>query len=89
MRCLAFIGIVAGVLTATLAGCATPEELAAVEKKRQERQTQTGTNIVRPDSSGIRTTAVTNKDAQDALLNDMRNAPAQPVQSLGQQGVGR
>jgi hypothetical protein len=40
-------------------GCATPEELAAVQKKRQERLTQTGTNIIRPDSSSMRTATVT------------------------------
>jgi hypothetical protein len=89
MRLLAFFAVAAGVLTVSLAGCATPEELAAVERKRQERQAQTGTNIIRPDSSGMRTATVTDKDAQDALLNDLRNAPVQPVQSLGQQGPGR
>jgi hypothetical protein len=37
----------------------------------------------------MRTATVTDKDAQDALLNDLRNAPVQPMQSLGQQGPGR
>jgi hypothetical protein len=78
MRLPALLTLAATALSAFLAGCATPEELAAVERKRQEHQTQTGTNIVRRDT-GARTDAVTDKDAQDALLREMRNVPVQPV----------
>lgn len=74
----------AAVVTVSLPGCATPEDLAAIEK-RQEGQTQTGSNIIRRDN-GARTSAVTDKDAQDALLKEMRNVPIQPV---GTQSVGR
>jgi hypothetical protein len=74
----------AAVTLPSLPGCATPEDLAAIEK-RQERQTQTGTNIIRRDN-GSRTSAVTDKDAQDALLKEMRTVPVQPV---GTQSVGR
>ena len=83
MRCLAFV-MFAAVVTVSLSGCATPEDLAAVEK-RQERQTQTGSNIIRRDS-GARAYTVTDKDAQDALLKEMRNVPVQPV---GTPSVGR
>jgi hypothetical protein len=68
----------------SLPGCATPEDLAAIEK-RQERQTQTGSNIIRRDN-GARTSAVTDKDAQDAMLKEIRNVPAQPV---GTSSAGR
>jgi hypothetical protein len=83
MRCLAPV-VFAAAVAVSLPGCATPEDLAAIEK-RQERQTQTGSNIVRRDN-GARTSAVTDKDAQDALLKEMRNVPVQPV---GNQSVGR
>jgi hypothetical protein len=83
MRFLALVTF-AAFITGSLPGCATPEDLAAIEK-RQERQTQTGSNIVRRDS-GTRTSAVTDKDAQDALLKEIRNVPVQPV---GTQSVGR
>jgi outer membrane protein assembly factor BamE (lipoprotein component of BamABCDE complex) len=83
MRCLALVAF-AAVVTAPLSGCATPEDLAVIEK-RQERQTQTGSNIVRRDN-GARTSTVTDKDAQDALLKEMRTVPVQPV---GTQSVGR
>jgi hypothetical protein len=83
MRCLALVMYAAAVLL-SLPGCATPEDLAAIEK-RQERQTQTGSNIIRRDN-GARTSAVTDKDAQDAMLKEMRNVPVQPV---GTQSVGR
>ena len=68
----------------SLPGCATPEDLAAIEK-REERQTQTGSNIVRRDNVA-RAATVTDKDAQDALLKEMRNAPVLPV---GPPSVGR
>jgi hypothetical protein len=83
MRCIALVTF-AALITVSLPGCATPEDLAAIEK-RQERQTQTGSNIIRRDN-GARTSTVTDKDAQDALLKDMRNVPVQPV---GTQSVGR
>lgn len=60
-----------------LPGCATPEDLAVIEK-RQERRTQIGSNIVRRDDD-TRASSVTDKDAQDALLREIRNAPVQPV----------
>jgi hypothetical protein len=74
----------AAAVVLSLPGCATPEDLAVIEK-RQERQTQTGSNIIRRDNS-TRTSSVTDKDAQDALLKEMRNVPVQPV---GTQSVGR
>jgi hypothetical protein len=83
MRFLTLVAF-AAFITASLPGCATPEDLAAIEK-RQERQTQTGSNIIRRDN-GTRISAVTDKDAQDALLKEMRNVPVQPV---GTQSVGR
>jgi len=83
MRCLALV-LFAAFITVSLPGCATPEDLAVIEK-RQERQTQTGSNINRRDN-GARASTVTDKDAQDALLKEMRNAPVQPV---GTQSVGR
>jgi hypothetical protein len=83
MRFLALVTFAASI-TVSLPGCASPEDLAAIEK-RQERQTQTGSNIVRRDN-GTRTSAVTDKDAQDALLKEIRNVPVQPV---GTQSVGR
>lgn len=36
--------------------------------------------------NGVRASTVTDKDAQDALLKEMRNVPVQPV---GTQSVGR
>lgn len=60
-----------------LPGCATPEDLAVIEK-RQERRTQIGSNIVRRDDD-TRASSVTDKDAQDALLREIRTAPVQPV----------
>lgn len=83
MRYFALV-IFAAAAVLSLPGCATLEDLAAIEK-RQERQTQTGSNIVRRDS-GARSYTVTDKDAQDALLKEMRNVPVQPV---GTQTVGR
>lgn len=62
---------------ALLVACATPEELAAAEKKA-ERQSQTGSNIARRDPAS-RTSSVADKDAQDAMLNDLRNIPIKPV----------
>jgi hypothetical protein len=67
----------AAVVTVSLPGCATPEDLAAVEK-RQERQTQTGSNIIRRASGALAYT-VTDKDAPDALLKETRNVTVQPV----------
>lgn len=83
MRCLALVMFAAAAFV-SLPGCATPEDLAAIEK-RQERQTQTGSNIIRRDN-GSRAATVTDKDAQDALLKEMRNVPVQPV---GTPSVGR
>jgi hypothetical protein len=83
MHCLALVSF-AACITVSLPGCATPEDLAVIEK-RQERQTQTGSNIIRRDN-GARASTVTDKDAQDALLKEMRNVP---VQSVGTQPVGR
>jgi hypothetical protein len=83
MRCFALV-MFAAVSVLSLPGCATPEDLAAIER-RQERQTQTGSNIIRRDNS-TRTSTVTDKDAQDALLKEMRNVPVQPV---GTSSVGR
>jgi hypothetical protein len=83
MRCLALVSF-AACITVSLPGCAAPEDLAVIEK-RQERQTQTGSNIIRRDN-GARASTVTDKDAQDALLKEMRNVP---VQSVGTQPVGR
>jgi len=83
MRCLALVSF-AACITVSLPGCATPEDLAVIEK-RQERQTQTGSNIIRRDN-GTRASTVTDKDAQDALLKEMRNVP---VQSVATQSVGR
>ena len=83
MRCLALVSF-AACITVSLPGCATPEDLAVIEK-RQERQTQTGSNINRRDN-GARASTVTDKDAQDALLKEMRNVP---VQSVATQSVGR
>ena len=63
--------------SASLLACATPEELA----QRQQRATgsvQTGSNIVRNDGRG-RADAVTDKDAQDSMLNDMRNTSYQSL----------
>jgi len=83
MHCLALVSF-AACITVSLPGCATPEDLAVIEK-RQERQTQTGSNIIRRDN-GARASTVTDKDAQDALLKEMRNVP---VQSVATQSVGR
>lgn len=69
--------VFAAAVVLSLPGCATPEDLAVIEK-RQARQTQTGTNIIRRDDS-TRTSSVTDKDAQDALLKEIRNVPVQPV----------
>jgi hypothetical protein len=60
-----------------LLGCATPEELA-IQQQRRERTLQTGTNIARTDGRG-RADAVTDKDSQDAMLNDMRNVSQQSL----------
>jgi hypothetical protein len=68
-----------GAAALSLAACATPEELAAAQQKAERRaETQTGSNIGRRDPAS-RTTAVTDKDAQDAIVNDMRNIPIKPV----------
>jgi hypothetical protein len=66
---------------ALLAACATPEELAAAQKK-SGRQTQTGSNIARSDSNA-RVSSVTDKDAQDAMLNEVRRVPTQSWQGGG------
>ncbi len=67
---------------ACLAGCATSEELAAAAEKKAGRESQTGTNIARRDSAG-RASSVTDKDAQDAMINEMRNVPVKPVIGTG------
>lgn len=66
---------------ACLLGCATPEELA-VARQKAERQSQTGSNIARGES-GARVSSVTDKDAQDAMLNEMRRVPVQPAFGAG------
>jgi hypothetical protein len=71
------------VAAASLAACATPEELAAAQEKAERRsETQTGTNIARRDPTS-RTSTVTDKDAQDAMLNEVRNVPVKPVIGTG------
>jgi len=67
---------------ACLVGCATPEELAAATEKKAGRESQTGTNIARRDPAG-RTSSVSDKDAQDAMINEMRNVPVKPVIGTG------
>ena len=69
---------------APLLGCATPDELA-VAQKRREREVQTGTNIVRPDGAS-RTSVATDQKSKDDLLNDLRSVPAQ---TQVPQGTGR
>jgi len=64
---------------ASLTACATPEELAAAQQKAERRsEIQTGSNIGRRDPAA-RSTAVTDKDAQDAIVNDLRSIPIKPV----------
>jgi hypothetical protein len=60
-----------------LIGCATSEELA-VQQQRRDRTVQTGSNIARTDGRG-RVDAVSDKDSQDAVLNDMRNMSQQSL----------
>jgi hypothetical protein len=85
MRCMSLMLLVAIAAAVPLLGCATPEELAVLEQRR-ERQVQTGSNIVRRDTSGARTDVVSNKDSMDAVINDMRNVG---TQSQVPQGAGR
>jgi hypothetical protein len=74
MRSLALTALITSG-AALLASCATPEELAAAQQKAG-RQTQTGSNIARSDPAA-RTVSVTDKDAQDAMLNEIRRVPTQ------------
>jgi hypothetical protein len=60
-----------------LLGGATPEELA-VQQQRRDRSVQTGSNIGRTDGRG-RVDAATDKDSQDAVLNDLRNVSQQSL----------
>jgi hypothetical protein len=75
LRRLAVLLPLAAGLAVPLAGCATPEELA-IQQKRRERALQTGSNIARSDGRGS-ADAVTNRDAQDSTMNDLRNTSLQ------------
>lgn len=75
-RAAVLLSLAAG-LAFPLAGCATPEELA-IQQQRRERALQTGSNIARSDGRG-NADAVTQRDAQDAMMNDMRNNSLQTL----------
>jgi len=77
MRGIPLILLAAIAGAAPLLGCATPEELA-IQQQRRDRNVQTGTNIVRTDGRG-RADVVSDKDSQDAMLNDMRNVSQQTL----------
>ena len=77
MRCIPLMILAATAVAVPLLGCATPEELA-VQQQRRDRNVQTGTNIARTDGRG-RVDSVSDKDAQDAVLNDMRNVSQQSL----------
>jgi hypothetical protein len=81
LRRLAVLLPLAAGLAVPLAGCATPEELA-IQQQRRERALQTGSNIARSDGRGS-TDAVTNRDAQDSTMNDLRNTSLQSLYPKG------
>lgn len=74
--CVVLVPVIAS-LALPLSGCATPEELA-VQQQRRERSLQTGSNIARTDGRGG-AGAVTDRDAQDTMLNEMRNNSRQSL----------
>jgi uncharacterized lipoprotein YajG len=67
-----------------LAGCATPEQLAANDARRAGYK-QTGTNIIRADPSG-RVTGTSDQDANQRMIDDLRNAPGQSAVPRGAGG---
>ena len=75
---------IAALLAAPLLGCATPEELAAAEARRQQnRQVQTGTNIAKRDHGNTRVTGVTGKDNIDDTMKDAIRLPDRSVMPSG------
>jgi hypothetical protein len=64
-----------------LAGCATPEQLAANEARRSGSK-QTGTNIIKADPAG-RVSATTDSDNNQRVLDDLRNMPNQTAVPRG------
>lgn len=74
----------AAVLAAPLLGCATPEELAAAEARRQQnKQTQTGTNIAKRDHGNTRVTGVSGKDNVDDTMKDAIKLPDRTMMNPG------
>jgi len=76
--------VMAAVLATPLLGCATPEELAAAEPRRQQqKQTQTGTNIAKKDHGNTRVTGVSGKDNVDDTMKDAIRLPDRAVMNPG------
>jgi hypothetical protein len=67
-----------------LAGCATPEQLAANEARRTGSK-QTGTNITKADPSG-RVSSTADSDSNQRVIDDMRNIPNQTAVPRGAGG---
>lgn len=74
----------ATVMAVPLLGCATPEELAAAEARRQQsKQTQTGTNIAKRDHGNTRVTGASGKDNVDDTMKDAIRLPDRAVMNPG------
>lgn len=72
----------ATVLTVPLLGCATPEELAAAEARRQQSK-QTGSNIAKREHGNTRVTGVSGKDNIDDTMKDAIRLPDRAVMNPG------
>jgi hypothetical protein len=68
-------------LVAPLAGCATPDEIAANAERRLGTP-QTGTSIAKRDHAG-RVSGTSDADNNQRTLDDLRNTPSQSAVPRG------